>query len=155
MKSVESSFGLCINVSSLLIKVFYSLQVSHVCRIQKRCESFFVLLIEPLNDLLLIVLLVNLVQTFLSLRLSTVQFYRVMNIKLNHIQVVFVCQFVQHVIVRFIKGMTGIKILMLSKELINLGEISTFKKYPFGLFLLLLRYHYGLNYRILRQYERI
>jgi hypothetical protein len=114
VERVESGFGFGINVSSLLVKVFYSLQVSHVCCVQERSEPFFVLFIEPLDDLLLVVFLVNLFQTFLSLGLSPVQFYRVMDVKLDHIQVVFVCQFVQDVIVRFVRDLTWINVLVLS-----------------------------------------
>ena len=114
VESVEPGFGLCINVGPLLMKVFYSLQVAHVGRVQERRETFFVFLIEPLDDCLLVVFLVNLVQTFLSLGLSSVQFYRVMNVKLDHIQVVFVCQFVQDIIMRFVKDMTWIEVFILS-----------------------------------------
>lgn len=139
MKSIKPGFSFSVDVGSLLVKVFYSLQVAHVSGVQKRCESFLVFLIEPLDDLLLVIFLVDLFQTFLGLSLSAIQFYGMMNVKFDNIEMVFVCQFVQDVIDGFIKDIAWIEVFLLAKELINLGQISTFKKDPFGLFLLLLR----------------
>lgn len=94
MKSIKSSFSLWVDIGSLLMKIFYSLQVAHVSGIKKGAEAFLVFFVKPLDDLLLVVFLVDFVQTFFGLGLFTIEFDSMMNVKLDNIKMIFICQFV-------------------------------------------------------------
>ena len=94
MKGVESGFGLCVNVCSLLVKVFDCLKVTHVSCVQERRKSFLVFLVEPVDDLLSVIFLVDFFQTLLYLGLPAIEFYSVVNVEFYDIEVVLVSQFV-------------------------------------------------------------
>jgi hypothetical protein len=94
MESVETCLCLGINIGPLLVKVFYSLQIAHVSCIQKGRKPFFIFLVEPLDDLLSVIFFVNFIQALLKLGLFTTKLDGMVNVELDNIKVILICQFV-------------------------------------------------------------
>jgi hypothetical protein len=148
MKSVKACISLSINVCSLLVKIPYSLKISHISCVKIRSKTLLVLFVEPLNYLLAVVFLVNLIQAFPYLGLPPVKFYCMVNIELDDIEVTFICKLMEDVVLGIVNDEAGIKVLILCKELIDLCQFTAFKKYDFKFLILLFCNHLIFSLRL-------
>jgi hypothetical protein len=110
VKGVKAGFSFSVDVGPLLVKVFDSLKVTHVSGIQEGREAFLIFVIEPLDDLLLVVFLIYFVKAFFGLGLASIQFGRVLNVQLDDIKLIFIGEFVEDIVLGFVKDLNRIEV---------------------------------------------
>ncbi len=144
MKGVKAGFSFSVDVGPLLVKVFDSLKVTHVSGIQEGREAFLIFVIEPLDDLLLVVFLIYFVKAFFGLGLASIQFGRVLNVQLDDIKLIFIGEFVEDIVLGFVKDLNRIEVWVFGEKLVDFRQIAAFKKNPLDFFLLVLWEHLGM-----------
>jgi hypothetical protein len=82
-----------------------------------------------LYDFLLVIFLIDFLQSSFLIYALPVQLGRVMYVQLYDVQMVLVGQLVQDVILRLVKYLRGIQFLVFFQKLINLGYVPALKQH--------------------------